>query len=206
MTNVVSDFQNVYYDSLVWTNTYWLGHHIYKCPMDLILYQEILFEIKPDIIIETGTNRGGSALFLASMCDIMNKGKIVTIDIATYGENPAHPRITYLLGDSASPEMLFQVTSYISPGDTVLVILDSDHSKNHVLNEMNAYHLLVSPGSYMIVEDSIVGGNPVLPAFGPGPMDAIYEFISQNDQFMIDVSKHKFHMTWNPNGYLRKIR
>jgi cephalosporin hydroxylase len=94
----------------------------------------------------------------------------------------------------------------ISPSDTVLVILDSDHSKQHVLNELRLYHSFVTEGSYLIVEDSNINGHPVLPQFGPGPMEALDEFLQENDDFVIDESKHKFLITFNPRGYLKKVK
>jgi len=206
MTNIIDEFHKQYYHSLVWGQTYWLGQPVLKCPLDLFIYQEILYEIQPDIILECGTNQGGSALYLASICDLIHKGKIITIDIMKYEQTLNHPRITYLIGNSASDDMLNQVKELISPADVVLVILDSDHSKQHVLNEMNLFHSLVTVGSYMIVEDTNINGHPVLPDFGPGPMEAVHEFLSQRDDFIIDASKQKHHLTFNPNGYLKKIK
>ncbi|WP_409341782.1 CmcI family methyltransferase [Paenibacillus sp. MBLB4367] len=206
MKNVIDPFFHLYFDSLVWQQqTHWLGHPVLKCPLDLFLYQEILFEVRPDVIIECGTYRGGSAYFLASMCDLLMKGRILSIDKHAHEPRPQHHRITYMIGDSASPEMLQQVKSLILPGEVVLVILDSDHSEQHVLGEMQNFNQLVTVGSYMIVEDTCVG-HPVLPELLPGPMEAVQKFMSQTDHFVIDTSKHKFHMTFNPNGYLRRMK
>ncbi|WP_314591437.1 CmcI family methyltransferase [Paenibacillus terrigena] len=206
MTNTIDEFHKQYYYSLAWGQTYWLGQPVLKCPLDLFIYQEILYEIQPDIILECGTNQGGSALYLASICDLMNKGKIITIDIMKYEQTPSHPRITYFIGNSASEDMLNQVKELISPTDVVLVILDSDHSKQHVLNEMNLYHPLVSIGSYLIVEDTNINGHPVLPDFGPGPMEAVQDFLLQSEDFIIDSSRQKHLLTMHPNGYLKKIK
>ncbi|MFW5435448.1 CmcI family methyltransferase [Paenibacillus apiarius] len=204
MNDCVKSFHHHYFDSEVWLDTYWFGHRVLKCPLDLFNYQEILFNIKPDVIIECGTNAGGSALFLAHMCDVLGKGKVITIDIAEM-ERPEHGRITYLIGDTTSSEIVDKVKEYICPADVVLVILDSDHTAPHVLNEMRIYHHLVTVGSYMIVEDTIIGGNPVVPQWAPGPMGAVQQFLTENDQFIVDESRHKFHLTFNPNGYLLKV-
>jgi cephalosporin hydroxylase len=204
---IVNEFHKLYYDleGETWGNTQWLGTGTWKCPFDLWTYQEILHEVKPDLIVETGTWRGGSALFLASMCDLMNRGRIVTIDVEEQPGRPQHERITYLLGSSTSPEIVQRVGSSIAKGDRVLVILDSDHSKDHVLRELAIYSDIVTPGSYVIVEDSNVNGHPVFRSHGPGPMEAIREFLRKDQRFETDRTREKFMLTFNPNGYLRKM-
>ena len=170
------------------------------------IYQEILNEIKPDIIIEAGTYKGGSALYLANICDILGKGKIFTIDIDYVKGRPKHKRITYLRGSSTSETLVNQIKKQIKKDDVVLVILDSNHTKKHVLNEMRIYHKIVTEGSYMIVEDTSVNGHPVKTYFGEGPMEAVKTFFKENNDFVIDKSREKFLLTANPNGYLKKIR
>jgi cephalosporin hydroxylase len=203
---IVDDFHTLYYklEPQTWGNTKWFGTDTLKCPFDLWTYQEILHEVQPDLIIETGTWGGGSALFLASICDLIDRGRIVTIDIEEK-PRPKHPRITYVLGSSTSPEIVQRVRSMIGAGERVLVILDSDHSRDHVLRELEMYSDLVSPGSYLIVEDSNVNGHPVSPLHGPGPMEALHDFLIKEHRFEIDRTREKFLMTFNPNGYLRKI-
>jgi cephalosporin hydroxylase len=205
-STLIEDFHRHYYDSKVWINTFWFGHRILKCPLDLMNYQEILFKIKPDVIIECGTNEGGSALFLANICDLLNKGKIITIDIEKRENRPIHQKITYLLGDSTSPEILKKVKELIHPNDVILVILDSEHTEPHVYKEMELYNQFVSKGSYLIVEDTNIGGNPIYPNLAPGPMGAVQKFLENNENFSIDTTKHKFHLTFNPNGYLLKFK
>lgn len=199
----LKEFCRHYFDSCVMADTYWLGHRILKCPFDLFIYQEILFEIKPDVIVECGTNAGGSTLYLAHLCDLIGKGKIVSIDIEEM-DRPKHERITYLLGDTTSSEIVDQVKEFVAGHDTVLVILDSDHTEPHVLKEMKLYHEFVTIGSYMIVEDSIIG-EIVFPQLAPGPLGAIRKFLTENDHFIVDESRHKYHFTFNPEGYLLKI-
>ncbi|MBG9736853.1 cephalosporin hydroxylase [Paenibacillus alvei] len=199
----MKSFCNRFVSSGVWAETYWLGHRILKCPFDLFIYQEILFELKPDVIVECGTNAGGSTLYLAHLCDLIGKGKIVSIDIEEM-DRPKHDRITYLLGDTTSSEIVDQVKDFVSGHDTVLVILDSDHTEPHVLKEMDLYHRFVTVGSYMIVEDSIIG-EIVFPQLAPGPLGAIRKFLPENDQFIVDESREKYHFTFNPEGYLLKI-
>ncbi|MFA5049569.1 MAG: CmcI family methyltransferase [Candidatus Micrarchaeia archaeon] len=207
--NIVDQFHKLYYDShefgKTWTNTTWLGVHTQKCPLDLWIYQEIIFEIKPDVIIECGTLNGGSALFLASMCDLVNTGSVITIDIENRKGRPQHKRIRYLLGSSTSEEIIKQIGKLVRDTDKVLVILDSDHSKKHVLNELRIYNKLVTKGSYIIVEDTNLNNHPIDPDHGPGPMEAVEEFLKENNSFMVDKSKEKFYLTFNPHGYLKKM-
>ncbi|HEV3168102.1 MAG TPA: CmcI family methyltransferase [Isosphaeraceae bacterium] len=203
---IVDDFHKLYYllEPQTWGNTKWFGTDTLKCPFDLWTYQEILHEVQPDLIVETGTWGGGSALFLASMFDLMNRGSVVTIDIEEKPGRPQHQRITYMLGSSTAPEIVQRVRSMIGADDRVLVILDSDHSKDHVLRELEIYSDLVTPGSYVIVEDSNVNGHPVSPSFGPGPMEALREFLGRDQRFEIDRTREKFMLTFNPSGYLRR--
>ncbi|MBD5796828.1 cephalosporin hydroxylase [Bacillus pseudomycoides] len=207
MKDFIQEFHKYYYDSLVWSkSTKWLGVPIHKCPLDLFLYQEIIYQIKPDLIIECGTYDGGSALFFSSMLDLIQKGQVLSIDIAPQSNLPTHPRLTYLRASSTSSEAMGKVQSMINPEDVVMVILDSDHSKTHVLNELKLYSEVVTTGSYLVVEDTNINGHPVLPNWGPGPMEALTEFLKENNQFVIDGSKHKFFVTFHPNGFLYKVR
>jgi len=177
-----------------------------KCPLDLWAYQEIIFEGKPDVIVETGTFNGGSALYLASICDIVRRGKVITVDIEARPGRPQHPRITYLEGaSSTNPEVVARVTGMIEKDDAVMVILDSDHSQGHVLDELRAYGPLVTRGQYVIVEDTNVNGHPVLEDFGPGPMEAIEAYLGEGAAFAVDPDKEKFFMTFNPRGFLRRV-
>lgn len=207
--NIVDQFHLLYFNSWKKTirNTYWLGVPTIKCPLDCWIYQEIIYKIKPDLIIECGTSYGGSALFIASLFDLIDNGKVITIDISEEKKNkPQHKRIQYLIGSSISNKIIKQVKSQISANDKVMVILDSDHKKGHVLNELKIYSKFVSKGSYLIVEDSNINGHPVLPNFGLGPMEAIEDFLKENKNFIIDKTKEKFFLTFNPNGYLKRIK
>jgi cephalosporin hydroxylase len=205
-SSLVDQFHRLYYGrrEQTWGNTFWLGHHVLKCPLDLWAYQEILHEVQPELIIETGTYRGGSALFLASMCDLLRKGKVVTIDSARQKGRPRNRRITYLTGSSTSDKILRQVRRRARGKSAVLVILDSGHGKDHVLAELHAYAPFVTPGSYLAVEDTNLNGHPVESDHGPGPAEAIEEFLASNASFVRDESREKFLLTFNPGGFLRK--
>lgn len=208
--SVIENFHRLFYDSGefggTWENTYWMGYPTRKCPFDFWIYQEILFEIKPDVIIECGTSRGGSALWLAHICDIIQKGKVITIDIEKRNNLPVHNRIEYVIGSSVDNDIVDKIKSKIKPSDIVLVIRDSDHHKPHVYEELKIYSKMVTAGSYLIVEDSNLNGHPVAPDFGPGPQEALQEFLKTNNDFIIDKNREKFLVTFNPNGYLKKIK
>lgn len=204
-------FQKLYLDAYLlgktWGHTYWRGVPLYKCPLDLWIYQELIHDHKPDLIIETGTCAGGSALYMADMCEMFGAGRVVTIDTLVHeAGQPQHDRVTYLTGSSTAESIVAQVREMIPRQGTVMVMLDSDHRRDHVLAEMQIYGELVSPGSYMIVEDTFLNGHPVRPNYGPGPMEAINAFLARNSEFIVDREKEKFLMTFHPRGYLRKIQ
>lgn len=205
-SSLIDQFHTLYYGSReqTWGNTFWLGHHVLKCPLDLWVYQEILHEVKPELIIETGTYRGGSALFLASISDLLRRGEVVTIDSAQQKGRPRHRRITYLTGSSTSNKILRQVRRRARGKSAVLVILDSGHGKDHVLTELHAYAPFVTPGSYLVVEDTNLNGHPVESDHGPGPAEAVEEFLASNASFVRDESREKLLLTFNPGGYLKK--
>lgn len=185
-------------------NLSWFGHQLLKCPLDVWLYQELLVRTRPDIVIETGTWCGGSALYVAMILEQIGHGRVITIDIDPKPDRPEHPRISYLAGSSTDPQIVAQVREAVGT-DRALVILDSDHSAAHVHQELLAYRGFVQVGDYLIVEDSNVNGHPVWPDFGPGPMEAIDKFLSETDDFVIDDRCERFLMTLNPKGYLRRI-
>lgn len=171
--------------------TYWLGVWIEKNPLDMIILQEIIFEKRPDVIIECGTYKGGSAYYMAHLMDLMNiNGKIITIDRDVY-ERPTHPKIEYIHADC--------LTAEIPKGGTkTMVILDCDHSANHVYAELEKFSKYVTPGQYLIVEDTVVSDK------ANGPAGAVQRFLSSNKNFRVDKSREKYGVTCNPGGYLLK--
>lgn len=201
---VTDAFHRLYYDTAVWKDTYWLGVPTQKCPLDLWIYQELLHEQRPDLIVETGTAHGGSALYMACVCDQLGRGEVVTVDIYPIEGRPRHDRVTYVTGSSTAPEVMAEVERLAEGRDRVLVILDSDHARDHVLEELRIYGGLVSPGSYLVVEDTNVNGHPVFREHGPGPMEALDVFLAETDEFEIDAAREKFFLTFNPRGFLRK--
>jgi cephalosporin hydroxylase len=139
--------------------------------------------------------------------DALVHGSIVTVDIETDQARPAHPRVEYLYGSSTDPGIIDRVRARADEAETVMVILDSDHTKDHVLGELHAYAPLVTPGSVLIVEDTDINGHPVLPEIGPGPMEAERELLAATSDFRLDRDlERRFLVTFHPRGYLRRTR
>lgn len=205
---VVAAFHRWYHanGATTYNNTYWMGVPMQKCPLDAWTYQEILHETKPDVLVEAGTYKGGSAFFYASLFDLLKHGRVITVDIEDYPGKPPHERVNFLLGSSTSEEILRKIRASIQPGEKVMVALDSDHHKAHVAKELALYSPLVSLGMYLVVEDTHFNGHPILPRFGPGPMEAVDEFVASHPEFVIDRTREKFGMTFNPRGWLKRVK
>jgi cephalosporin hydroxylase len=205
---IVDDFHELYHESQgsTWNNTFWRGVRTQKLPLDAWIFQEIIHETQPDVIVEAGTFMGGSAYFMASLMDLIGKGRVITIDIEDHPGKPRHHRITYLIGSSTSEEMVARVRSLIGKDETVMVVLDSDHRAEHVLNELRIYGPMVTVGNYLIAEDTNVNGHPVKPDFGPGPWEAVQTFLKENQAFTVDSRREKLLLTFNPGGYLIRVR
>lgn len=206
MRSITEQFHEQYYESGIWRDTFWLGVKTFKCPLDLWIYQEILFELRPRYVIETGTAAGGSALFLASVCDLLGSGEVITIDIEEQANRPAHPRIKYLRGSSVDEKLVCQIKDIVKDAGPVMAVLDSDHGSEHVLDELRIYGEMVTEESYLIVEDTNVNGHPVFQLHGPGPWEAVEQFLRETDCFVADSEREKFFVTFNPKGYLRKLK
>lgn len=202
--SVVANFHRLYYDSeSTWHRTYWMGVLVQKCPLDLWMYQEILHETRPELIIETGSFEGGSALYLASILDILGSGEVLSIDIDDR-PRPDHPRVTFRLGSSIDPNVI-EWAAGIADGRRTMVILDSDHSERHVAAELDAYASLVTPDCYLIVEDTNIDGHPVYPTFGPGPAEALRAWLPLHREFQVDRHRERLLLTFNPGGYLKRL-
>jgi cephalosporin hydroxylase len=198
--------QRYYADAAhTWKATTWLGVTVHKNPCDLWIMQELITKARPDWIIECGTLYGGSALFLASVCALLEHGHVLSIDTTPLARRPLHPRLRYRLGDALAPDTLRWVRGQVA-GGTCMVILDDDHHAPHVLAELRAYSPFVSRGQYCIVEDGNLNGYPVEPQFGPGPREALQQwFREDHPPFEIDGQCEKHGLTFNPSGYLRRI-
>ncbi len=146
---------------------------------------------------------GGATLYYAGLFDLLGtRGRIVTVDI-TRQDFPKHPRVEYMVGTSTDPGIVELVTSRVNRGDKVMVTLDSSHMREHVLNELNAYSTLVTPGNCLVVEDTRLNGHPV--AFDEGaPWAAVDEFLKDHPEFEQDRTREKHGMTFNPGGWLKR--
>jgi cephalosporin hydroxylase len=225
-THLGLEFINKTSDTKYTYNFSWLGRPIIQFPQDMIALQEIIWEVKPDMIIETGIAHGGSLIFSASMitlleaCGEIENGKVLGIDIDIREHNrkaiEAHPmnkKITMFEGSSINEEMIRKVHEFAKSGKRILVCLDSNHTHEHVLSELKAYAPLVSIGSYCCVFDTIIedmpeGNFPDRPwDKGNNPKTAVWEYLKENDNFIIDKDiENKLLITVAPDGYLKRIK
>jgi cephalosporin hydroxylase len=209
--NVAANFQRFYYDSLVWKNTRWLGIRSEQAPTDNWSMQEIIAELQPDYIIESGTMNGGSTLFYAAVLSYVNpKGKVITIDVEPHVEAAAklplwQQGVEMVVGSSVDRKVSDHIAQEVQ-NKKVLVTLDSLHTHDHVLKEMEIYSKLVSPGSYLVVQDTNLNGHPVDPEWGPGPMEAVQDFLKTHDSFVVDRSREKYLLTFYPGGWLKRVK
>jgi cephalosporin hydroxylase len=201
-----------YYNTGVWQQTTWMGVQTYKSPMDMWNYQEILYSLKPSVVIEFGTWRGGSALFFSSVMQQIGRSYVVaSVDIEASrisDKTKSDPNIRLLTMSSAAPEIRQTLRALRDdcPGPA-FAILDSDHSKQHVLAEMMNLRDILVAGDYLVVEDSNINGHPVAKSFGPGPYEAIEEYFGMFPQdYEHDFEREKkFGFSFAPNGFLRRL-
>jgi cephalosporin hydroxylase len=203
----------------------WLGRPIIQLPDDMLRVQEVIYTIKPDVIIETGVAHGGSLVFYAGLCKVIGKGRVIGIDIEIRPHNrqaiETHmlkPYITLIEGSSVDLQIVSQVKSLVQPGETVLIMLDSCHTKEHVLAELQAYTPLVSVGSYIIAADGImeqVMGAPrtQIDWSWNNPKQAAMEFVRNNPDFIIEEPSFQFNegaiterVTYWPSGFIKRIK
>jgi len=186
--------------------TKYFGVPTQKNPLDAWRYQEIIFDLRPDVIIEIGNFSGGGLFFIAQICDLLDHGRVIGLDISHQSvpeKVRVHPRITLIEGDAC--QNLPTVRKLISINETVLIIEDSSHTFENTLNILRTYSIFIKPSFYFIVEDGICHhGLDIGPE--PGPFEAIEQFIEENADFEIDRSNESFFITWNPKGFLRRIR
>ena len=201
----------------------WMGRPIIQLPEDMVNMQEVIYRVKPDVIIETGVAHGGSLIFYASLCKAMGKGRIIGIDIEVRPHNrkaiESHelfPLITLIEGSSTSPEILKKVKKNVKAGECVLVILDSCHSKQHVLDELNGYHDIVTSGSYLVATDGIMKDLYDVPIGNlewkrDNPVEAVNEFVKKHPEFVLEQPPWPFNeseltenVTHWPSAFLRR--
>lgn len=204
--------------SYLWS---WMGVPIIQMPADVLATQEVIWATKPDIIIETGVARGGSVLFMASLLELIGKGQVIGVDIdirahnrASIEQHPMSKRVTLIEGGSVDEDTLARVRAAIPAGARVMVVLDSDHSRDHVLAECKAYGQLVTPGCYMVVADTMIGHVEASEApqkrskiwsKGDEPLSALRQYLAESDFFEVDeVLNGKLVLSSSPGGYIRR--
>jgi cephalosporin hydroxylase len=217
----IDRFHTLYYTS-PFTNgaNRWMGIHAVQNPNDVWIIQEILFEVKPDFLVEAGTYKGGSAALWAMVLREINpSSRIITIDLEDQAAEAEQlpifkERVDFLLGSSTAPDIVAEVKRRVA-GHSVVMILDSNHRKEHVLAELKAYADLIQVGGYLIVQDSNINGHPVVLAPDgpggyyaghPGPMEAIEDFLASDGRFLADPRRERLMMTISPRGYLRRMK
>lgn len=206
--------------SYLWS---WMGVPIIQLPADVMATQEVIWATKPDIIIETGVARGGSVLFMASLLELMGNGTVIGVDIDIRAHNrdsieghPMSKRVKLIEGGSVDADTLAQVRAAIPENARVMVVLDSDHSRDHVLAECRAYGPMVTPGCYMVVADTLVGHLTAENApkkrskiwhQGNEPLSALRDYLAECDNFEVDeVLNGKLVLSSSPGGYIRCVR
>lgn len=204
-------FHHILYSDLDTRFIYWRGVPCQKWPNDLWMYQELLWKLTPDLVIETGTAEGGSALFYASILDgVGGDGAVITVTIEpnlVHQRVREHPRISCLTGSSLDPTIVRMVRERAESSRCVLVSLDGAHERDHVFEELRVYGELVTPGSYVVVEDTNFDSGPhVKDSFGPGPGTAVRDFLARDPRFAADPTCERFLLTIHPGGWLKKLR
>jgi cephalosporin hydroxylase len=197
-------FIDAYYDSLAGQKATWLDVPVATPPTDLFVYQELIAEHRPDVVVETGTGRGGRALYLAGVCDLVGHGTVISIDPEDVPGRPTHPRLTYVTGPPHQPDTAEAVRALIGDDAHGLVILGSRAPINETVAEFHLYSSLVPVGSYVIVEETVVNGHPVWLNFGAGPWEAVKQLTGGD--FVSDASRERFGLTLNPRGFLKRVR
>jgi cephalosporin hydroxylase len=203
----------------------WMGRPIIQLPEDMVRLQELIWSEKPDVVVETGVAHGGSLIFYASLFEAMGRGRVIGIDIEIRQHNRAaietHPmmkRIALIEGSSTAADVLAQTKAQIAPGEKVLVILDSNHTREHVLNELRAYAELVDVGGYLVATDGIMQQVTGAPRSAPdwgvnNPQQAARDFVAEDDRFVIEEPEWLFNegavrsrVTYWPSCYVRRVR
>jgi cephalosporin hydroxylase/SAM-dependent methyltransferase len=198
------EFNEAFWRSGEWHRTPWLGKSAHRPPTDLFAYQELIARLRPEWVVETRTGSGGRAWFLATICDLIGEGRVLSIDDDPDPDRPEHPRITYLTGDPAAERTASEVRELAGESPRALVILGGSGTPQLTAAFRN-FAPLVPPGSYVVVEDTILDGAQAWPAFGSGPMGAVAEIVDELD-FIPDPDLERYGISFNGGGFLKRVR
>ena len=198
------DYTERYWHSLDWQHTPWLGERVERAPADLIAYQDIIARVRPDWIVETRSGSGGRALFLASICELVGHGRVLSVDIDESPHRPSHERITFLVGDPLAPGTIARIGELLGPNPNAMVVLGIDTTERLVA-AFGGYAAFVTDESYVVLEDTITGGHPVWNGMGAGPNQAVRNIIKTTSEFVADRHMERFGPTFSPNGFLRRL-
>jgi len=207
---VAREFTSVYHDlkDQTFATTTWLQVPLVKTAADILVFQQIIAETRPELIVETGAYVGGSAMLFASVQEMLGiDGKVIAVDIdlsLIHDKVREHPRIELIEGSSTDPEVVSRIRA-AAEGRRTMVDLDADHRAHHVLAELRTYSSLVSPNCYLVVEDSFFGGRPVRPDAVPGPSEALDAWFAEDPPFESDRWRERYLLTQNPRGYMRRL-
>ena len=210
---MIRRFQDIYLTNSkqTWETLTFLNIECGQHPNDAWVHQEIISQVKPDFVVEAGTYKGASAALWALVLGQVNpQGRVISIDIHDHGiaydKAPIlKEKMDFILGGSTDPKTIAEVQKRVA-GKKVLVILDSMHTKEHVLAELRAYAPMVSVGSYILVQDTGLSSHPTLKSAEPGPLGAVEQFLQENDQFVPDYWPERLMFTTQPKGYLKRVK
>jgi cephalosporin hydroxylase len=201
-------FTEAVWRNLPWRDATWLGAPVHTAPTDLLAYQEIVSRVRPDWVVDIGTNDPGRATFLASICELIGNGRVLSIrddGCAESGGPPPHQRLQCCTGTALDPGVRDRVHALVGPRNAV-VVLGARADRATTSAQFEAYADLTGIGSYVIVTDTIVNGRPVWPSHGPGPGEAVKQILTSHGEFVADPAMEKYALSFNPGGFLRRVR
>jgi cephalosporin hydroxylase/GT2 family glycosyltransferase len=195
------------WDHQAWRDATWLGHLVNRYPADLHVYQELLATLRPGLVVLAGGDRGlgGRALYAASICDQLGHGQIVAVGGSDPSQRPSHPRITHLAGAPEDPDVAGRVAALAPERADALVILGLG-AIERVVAAFDLYAPLVPVGGYVVVENTVVNGRPARAGFAPGPYEAVEAILGRSGDFVPDPAGERYTLTFNRNGYLRRVK
>jgi cephalosporin hydroxylase/GT2 family glycosyltransferase len=194
------------WDQQAWKETRWLGHRVNRYPADLHAYQELLARERPDVVVVTGDDDGlgGRAIFAASICDLLDHGRVIAVGTGNVDARAQHARVTLVPGRAEDRTVAANVLARVQPGETTLIFLASG-AHDRVVDAFEAYAPLVAPDGYVVVENTVVNGRPAAAGFGAGPLEAVFRILGSHPDFISDHDLERYTVTFNREGFLRRL-